>query len=238
MAVTGWLESLRAAEKTALLQDGRRKVHYLFPDGKEMAEEYDEKTSELLVRKWRVKSALGALSQWQLEVGEPALPGAGSLGPELIKESNANPIFMRKDTKTSFQWRIRNLPYPKDVYSVGVAQKERCIVVRTTNKKYYKKFSIPDLDRYQLPLDDSLLSFAHANCTLIISYQKPKEIMVAESELQKELKKENLKNLDFFSSEKEDPGRAEPIQTSTAYPTRERFSCCLSRITALGSKWP
>lgn len=35
--------------------------------------------------------------------------------------------------------------------------------------RYYKKFSIPDLDRYQLPLDDSLLSFAHANCTLIIS---------------------------------------------------------------------
>nr|XP_048295079.1 protein DPCD isoform X4 [Myodes glareolus] len=55
--------------------------------------------------------------------------------------------------------------------------------------RYYKKFSIPDLDRHQLPLDDSALSFAHANCTLIISYQKPKEVMVAESELQKELKK-------------------------------------------------
>ncbi|XP_069316045.1 protein DPCD isoform X2 [Eulemur rufifrons] len=177
MAVTGWLESLRAAEKTALLQDGKRKVHYLFPDGKEMAEEYDEKTSELLVRKWRVKSALGALGQWQLEVGEPAPPGAGSLGPELIKESNANPIFMRKDTKMNFQWRIRNLPYPKDIYSVCVDQKERCIIVRTTNKKY------------QLPLDDSSLSFAHANCTLIISYQKPKEVVEAESELQKELKK-------------------------------------------------
>ncbi|XP_017707280.1 protein DPCD isoform X4 [Rhinopithecus roxellana] len=50
MAVTGWMESLRTAQKTALLQDGRRKVHYLFPDGKEMAEEYDEKTSELLER--------------------------------------------------------------------------------------------------------------------------------------------------------------------------------------------
>lgn len=35
--------------------------------------------------------------------------------------------------------------------------------------RYYKKFSITDLDRYQLPLDDSLLSFAYANCTLIIS---------------------------------------------------------------------
>lgn len=30
------------------LHVGRRKVHYLFPDGKEMAEEYDEKTKELL----------------------------------------------------------------------------------------------------------------------------------------------------------------------------------------------
>uniref|UniRef100_A0A8C9JEQ0 Protein DPCD n=1 Tax=Panthera tigris altaica TaxID=74533 RepID=A0A8C9JEQ0_PANTA len=135
MAVTGWLESLRTAEKTALLQDGRRKVHYLFPDGKEMAEEYDEKSGELLVRKWRVKSTLGALGQWQIEVGEPALPGAGSPGPEFIKENNANPIFMRKDTKMNFQWRIRNLPYPKDVYSVCVDHKERCIVVRTTNKK-------------------------------------------------------------------------------------------------------
>lgn len=42
------------------------------------------------VRKWRVKNALGALGQWQLEVGEPAPSGAGSLGSELIKESNAN----------------------------------------------------------------------------------------------------------------------------------------------------
>lgn len=42
---------------------------------------------------------------------------------------------MRKDTKMSFQWRIRNLPYPKDVYTVCVDQKERCVVVRTSNKK-------------------------------------------------------------------------------------------------------
>lgn len=37
-----------------------------------------------------MKNALGALGQWQLEVGEPAPSGAGSLGSELIKESNAN----------------------------------------------------------------------------------------------------------------------------------------------------
>lgn len=35
--------------------------------------------------------------------------------------------------------------------------------------RYYKKFSIPDLDRYQLPLDTAALSFTHANNTLIIT---------------------------------------------------------------------
>ncbi|XP_044521440.1 protein DPCD isoform X2 [Gracilinanus agilis] len=159
-----------------------------------MAEEYDVKTSELLVRKWRVKNALGAMSPWQTEVGEPTTPGGGILGSELIKESSSNPIFMRKDTKTSFQWRIRNLPYPKDVYSVSVDASERCLIVRTTNKKYYKKFSIPDMDRYQLPLSSSALNFAYANCTLIITYQKPKEILDAEEELQRELKKVKTAN--------------------------------------------
>ncbi|XP_021564951.1 protein DPCD [Carlito syrichta] len=168
---------------------GRRKVHYLFSDGREMAEEYDERTSELLVRKWRVRNALGALGPWQLEVGEPAPLGTRGPGPELITESSANPIFVRKDTKVSFQWRIRNLPYPENVYSVCVDQKERRVIVRTTNRKYYKKFSIPDLDRHQLPLDGASLTFAHANGTLIISYRKPREVVEAEAELQKELRK-------------------------------------------------
>lgn len=35
--------------------------------------------------------------------------------------------------------------------------------------RYYKKFSIPDLDRFQLPLDCNALSFTHANNTLIIT---------------------------------------------------------------------
>ncbi|XP_011790970.1 PREDICTED: protein DPCD [Colobus angolensis palliatus] len=242
MAVTGWMESLRTAQKTALLQDGRRKVHYLFPDGKEMAEEYDEKTSELLgewlaedsgaantqnYRLCMAKDRVDFIASWAFHIHEvgigalhqvfllvfplllfwggmkeilcerhvlvwvctSALTSFPELGGWLFDPGPKAVSSGSKDTKKSFQWRIRNLPYPKDVYSVCVDQKERCIVVKTTNKKYYKKFSIPDLDRHQLPLDDALLSFAHANCTLIISYQKPKEVVVAESELQKELKK-------------------------------------------------
>ncbi|XP_072196162.1 protein DPCD [Excalfactoria chinensis] len=189
MAVPSWLESLQAASKTALVQDGKRKIHYQFEDGKEMAEEYDMKTSQLLSRRWREKNTLGGTGKWQVEVGDPTLPLLGPLETELIKESSSNPVFMRKDTLTSFQWRIRNLPYPKEVYSVSVEKEQRCCVIRTTNKKYYKKFPIPDLDRYQLPLDAAALSFTHTNNTLIITYQKPKEILAAEKELQKELKK-------------------------------------------------
>lgn len=45
------------------------------------------------------------------------------------------PVFTRKDTKTNFQWRVRNLPYPKDVFDVSVEPFERCIIIRTSNKK-------------------------------------------------------------------------------------------------------
>ncbi|XP_028937129.1 protein DPCD isoform X3 [Ornithorhynchus anatinus] len=162
MARPGWLDGLRAAEKTALLQDGRRKVHYLFPDGKEMAEEYDVKTSVLLARKWRLKNALGAVGQWQVEVGEPPAPAGGVPGSELIKESSSNPIFLRKDTKTSFQWRIRNLPYPKEVYGVGVDQKERCCIIRTTNKNAWS----PDSRMRGLCLSCCPSPLKHRGCTI------------------------------------------------------------------------
>ncbi|XP_061086657.1 protein DPCD isoform X1 [Conger conger] len=182
-----WSDSLKEAKKTALLQDGKRKVHYLFSDGKEMVEEYDVKTDDLTVRKWRKKSTLGAQGPWEVEVGDtsPVLTSE----PHVIMESSSNPVLMRKDTKTSFQWRVRNLPYPKEVYSISVEPEERCCVIRTTNKKYYKKFSIPDLDRCRLPLESSALSFSHANSTLIVSYQKPREIVSLEQDLLRELKK-------------------------------------------------
>ncbi|XP_035035761.1 protein DPCD [Hippoglossus stenolepis] len=188
MAVQSWTQSLQSSRKTALIHDGKRKIHFLFTDGNEMAEEYDLKTDELIVRKWRNKSTLGAQGQWEVEVGEPpASPVASS--DDVIKENNSNPLFMRTDTKSSFQWRIRNLPYPKDVFSVVVEPSEKCIIIKTSNKKYYKKFSVPDMERSELPFDCSALSFTHANNTLIVSYKKPKEILTLEQELLKELKK-------------------------------------------------
>ncbi|MGH0117185.1 UNVERIFIED_CONTAM: hypothetical protein FKN15_046106 [Acipenser sinensis] len=180
MAVQSWFESLKASKKTALIQDGKRKIHYLFLDGKEMAEEYDLKTDELIV----------PLIKWECgTTGHPNPSTVGYNGQSRHYGTWWAPVFMRKDTKTSFQWRIRNLPYPKEVYKLSVEQNERCCIVRTTNKKYFKKFSIPDMDRCQLSLESSALSFAHANNTLIISYQKPKEILTLEQEVLREVKK-------------------------------------------------
>ncbi|XP_046900133.1 protein DPCD [Hypomesus transpacificus] len=189
MAVQCWADILKSSKKTALIHDGKRKIHYLFTDGKEMAEEYDLNTDELIVRKWRSKSPLGAEGPWQIEVGEPFPTTVGTLESEVIKENCSNPVFLRKDTKTSFQWRVRNLPYPSDVYNLSVEPTERCCIIRTSNKKYFKKFNIPDLDRNLLPLDSSALSFTHANNTLIVTYKKPKEVLTLEHELLRELKK-------------------------------------------------
>ncbi|XP_074614531.1 protein DPCD-like isoform X2 [Acropora palmata] len=162
-----WLETLRKARKTSLVQDGRRKVHYTFPDDVEMVEEYETRSSELLVRKWKKKSGLGKAGKWEFEIGEDIRPV--NLDLENITESRGNPIFIRRDSNKAFQWRIRNLPYPVNVYSVTVNEDNTSITIRTSNKKYFKRFDIPDMERAQLKLDQGAISVAHANNTLIIT---------------------------------------------------------------------
>lgn len=182
------MEKMKSAKKTSLIQDGRRKVHIVFPDGGEMVEEYDVKNSELLVRKWRKIGMIGGEGRWDYEVGEQLMK-APQVQMEGLMESRSNPIFTRKDTKLSFQWRIRNLSYPVETYSVTVDNDNRCCVIRTTNKKYYKKFTVPDMDRAQLPLDQDAISIAHANNTLIIQYKKPQAILEMEKLVHQELSK-------------------------------------------------
>ncbi|WAR21965.1 DPCD-like protein [Mya arenaria] len=181
-----WMDLLQNAQKTCLVQDGRRKLHFTLQDGRELAEEYDLNTNELVVRKWRKKSTLGGTAKWEYEVGELLAPR--SLDTDGLMESTSNPIFVRKDTVPAFQWRIRNLPYPLETYSI-TCDEDQNIIIRTSNKKYYKKFRIPDLERCNIPLDQKCLSFAHANNTLIVSYKKPVQILDMEKALLVEFKK-------------------------------------------------
>merc|ERR1712232_901130 len=115
------------------------------------------------------------------------------MGTDMMRASSTNPIFIRKDTPEHFQWRIRNLPYPANVYSVAVDHDKQDIVVRTSNKKYYKRIEVLDLRRNGLKLKDELLTWKHQHNTLIISYTKPGEIVAAERKALKEAEKSALK---------------------------------------------
>ena len=79
------------------------------------------------------------------------------------------PVFIRKDTLDCFQWRIRNLPYPEEAYLLEVDADKQEVVIKTTVKKYYKRFDIPDLKRLNIKLDKAPLSFTYKNNTLIVS---------------------------------------------------------------------
>lgn len=189
--MANWVETLNSARKTSMIQDGRRKIHYTFSDDRELVEEYDIKSNEIVIRKWRKKTTLGESTKFDYEIGEPEKFGASlALGVEHMAESSSNPVFFRQDTKKAFQWRIRNLLYPLNVYDVKV--EGDTIVVRTSNKKYFKKFQIPDMQRENIPLEESDLTFAHANNTLIIQYKKPKQILDNHEVIVSELKKMKL----------------------------------------------
>ena len=54
----------------------------------EMVEEYDLQTDELLVRKRRGKTVLGALQEWIFEVGEP--PARVTIENDMMRASSSN----------------------------------------------------------------------------------------------------------------------------------------------------
>ncbi|CAH8483453.1 unnamed protein product [Heterobilharzia americana] len=184
MTTSAWVDKVKAAKATLLIQDERRKIHFQFPDGLEMVEEYDLSTHNLLSRKLKKKSILGGDGVWECEVGEPIITRNQFLEP--IIESSQTPLFSRIDTPNAFQWRVRNLPYPLEVYKVTI--EDESIVLQTTNKKYYKKFVIPDMIRQGLSLNEKSITLSHANNTLLISYKKPNEVLENEKSIKQYLR--------------------------------------------------
>jgi len=101
---------------------------------------------------------------------------------DMLRPSATNPVFARKDRPHAFEWRVRNLPYPKPTYSVTVDTEQNQIVVRTSNKKYFKRIDVEELDRARVPLEEVNLSWNHENNTLIVQYKKPAVVMQRERE--------------------------------------------------------
>uniref|UniRef100_A0A1B0G322 Protein DPCD n=1 Tax=Glossina morsitans morsitans TaxID=37546 RepID=A0A1B0G322_GLOMM len=191
MSYRNWLNYLRSAEKNSVINGRSRKIHYKFPDGQQMAEEYSMDTGVLQKRAWRRSQQLLGESEWEVEVGEDyrQLGCAGDSEQMLnadnnftVKISNTEPILSKRITKKNIEWRIRNLPYPITVYQVVADCTKRAIVVKTTNKKYYKVIKVEELDRCELLPSQDNLSTHHQYNTLIITYRKPE--LVCEMEAQ------------------------------------------------------
>jgi hypothetical protein len=48
---------------------GRRKVHFLLKDGRELVEEYDMDTNVVISRVWKIKNHFGTFVDWEVEIG-------------------------------------------------------------------------------------------------------------------------------------------------------------------------
>nr|CAG4711384.1 unnamed protein product [Naegleria fowleri] len=161
---------------TSIVADGRRKFHTTYKDGEEMVEEFDLNTNQLLVRKRRRPTVLGGEGEWQFEIGGDVRV----FNPfnDLIAPSTTN---------------------------VHIDHEKQEIVISTTNKKYYKRFNIPELTREYTPsikLEDKCLSWTLDNHTLIISYQKPDVV----------IKKERAKEVELLAMKSEKPPREGDVQ--------------------------
>ncbi|KAH0551990.1 protein DPCD [Cotesia glomerata] len=180
-----YFDLIKSAKKTSIIQDGKRKVHFLLSDGRELVEEYNLNDNILSRRLWRQKTKLGRDQGWEVEVGDPEPKSSGiDIG---IRENVTNPIVSRKISKLSLEWRIRNLPYPKEVFSVLINDAKDKIIVKTSNKKFYKEITVPDLERINLKLDQDRLSFDHKFNSLIITYKKPPALLELEKKILNEV---------------------------------------------------
>ncbi|XP_017772293.1 PREDICTED: protein DPCD-like [Nicrophorus vespilloides] len=174
-----WFECVKSAEKSALVQGNTKKVHYHFENGREMVEEYNLDTNVLSRRAWKINNEMGGEGDWDIEVGDP-MPAGLKASNDLISEDANSPFITRRVTKRNLEWRIRNLPYPVDIYSVTADEEGRCITVRTSNKKYFKKIDVPELRRCKLLPEQDKITFNHKFNTLIITYAKPTELVEME----------------------------------------------------------
>ncbi|XP_068149636.1 protein DPCD [Drosophila tropicalis] len=197
MSYQNWINYLKSAEKNSIVSGRIRKVLYKFADGQQMSEEYNMDTGIVQRRAWRKCKQLMGEPEWEIELGEEPRQlnwnanksnGAGDsdamAGAEFtVRESNTAPLLTKRITKKNIEWRIRNMPYPLDVYSVKAQAEKRAIVVSTSNKKYYKVISVPELDRCGVPPQQSSITVHHQFNTLIITYIKPDIICEMEAQV-------------------------------------------------------
>ena len=123
------------------------------------------------------------------------------------------PIFSRHDSPSAFIFRIRNLPYPPSTYSFTVSP--RAITLRTSNRKYYKVITIPEVSDVrgggegkgglgvEVELREERLRWEWGNNTLVVWYEKP--TCVREREEREKVARKGLQSVSKAPGEHEAP---------------------------------
>jgi hypothetical protein len=104
----------------------------------------------------------------------------------VAESAGLNPAWHARDAPQFWEWVVTNIAYPKATYSVTVDAEKQQLVLRTTNKKFFKRWSVDVLRRRALALEQDAVTFAHDPKAkmLVIRYRKPS------SEVQRELQRE------------------------------------------------
>ncbi|CAL5984837.1 DPCD_family protein [Hexamita inflata] len=167
-------------KKQAWYKEGIQRIHTIMPDQTECIEEFDIKENICVARKWRRVDKLGRISDWDFEIGE--LPQqqqdkSKQVTTDLFAASN-QPVITRHDSEGYYLFKITQMPWPESNYQVTAEDNQ--LVVRTANKKFYKKLTITDLDWQKIQLVNNFIKFKSFNNTLVIFYQKPPSIIAFE----------------------------------------------------------
>ena len=169
--------------------DKTKTIVYKYGD-LEIVEICEFDTGKLIARKEREKSLTGMDNEWSWTYGAPN----EAKSEKQFGETTQNPVFMRTDTDTHFQWYVKYIPYPADNYQITVDEEKNNYVIKTNNKKYFKVVHAPE----NIHFNKKLLEWAWSKNTLIIRYPKTKEDIENE-------KKERSNRLKIPFEEENDP---------------------------------
>ena len=166
--------SYQRPNATAYVIEGYKQIMYE-KDGIEYHEICMRQTGELIARRERTRTMYGADKSWTWTYGQPP---KDNKEVETIELSSKNPIFFRQDTPTQWSWRVRNIPYPASNYEVNVDEQRNQIVIRTKNKKYFKRIDSPNGEKMKA----SDVKWNWAFNTLVITHEKPPRVIAQDKE--------------------------------------------------------
>jgi len=142
--------------------------------GAEVVELCTLDTGELIARKERRRMGYSEKLSWEL-THRTHVPERRDVNTMELAQGR-NPVFFRQDTAAEWCWRVRQIPYRANFYQVTVDEPKNQIVVRTTNKKYYKRIDAPHGEK----MAASDINWNWQFETLVITHKKPPRVVAAE----------------------------------------------------------